>query len=203
MFLAIAAEVAAPPAVVTNPHWIRKPTGEDFARVYPDAAAAKNLSGRAIVSCTASADGSLKDCKIDQEFPPNEGFGEAAIKLAREFRMSADLGPGASLEGGHVKIPIRFLLPGGFNPSSNEFLTAKACYGQTAKLADHNPATPNAWLATLYWHMEMAKLLAPGGGSPSELEFTTSQAHAEAEAGTLQIPKGSELDSCLAKAAKK
>ncbi len=202
MFLVMMAEAAVPATVITNPGWMRKPSGEDFARLYPDSAASRNLSGRATISCVVKADGNLRDCKIDQESPPNEGFGNAALRMAAKFQLSADVAPGTTLEGGTVKIPIRFKVPGGFNPLSPEFLAASACYAQSSKLADHHPST-KAWRATLYWYTEMAKLIAGGGGTPSELEMSASEAHAGAEAEALQIPKGSELDSCLAKAAKK
>ena len=205
MFLAIAAEVAAPPAVaaIIAPQWIRKPSGDDFARLYPEGASSKGLQGRATLSCGVDSQGALVRCMIETEQPTGEGFGEAALKMVPLFHMGMPPSGGAIPANASVKIPIRFQMPGALDRSSPALGSAQACYGQTAKLTDHNPSVASGWQATVYWYIQMAKLLAPGFGVPSELEAMASKARQDAEAGTLNIPKGSELEACISKATTK
>jgi protein TonB len=50
--------------VITQPDWLRKPTGEDMARYYPDRAQRMNIEGRATISCTVTANGTLSNCTV-------------------------------------------------------------------------------------------------------------------------------------------
>ena len=102
---------AAPPAVVTQPDWLRKPTGEDMAEHYPQAAQVLGLEGRATLSCRVAATGRLTGCEVIDESPKDIGFAQATLAMADTFEMKPQSVNGQPVAGGYVRIPIVFRLP--------------------------------------------------------------------------------------------
>lgn len=100
------------PAVVDpvlRPDWTSKPTAEDVGRAFPASALKDGLSGLATITCIVTAEGALTGCEASVQQPEGQGFGEAAIKLSRRFRLRALDADGRPTVGRPIRIPIRWL----------------------------------------------------------------------------------------------
>lgn len=181
---------------VTAPQWLRRPTGGDLARVYPPAAVKRGLSGRATISCRVSASGELNECEVIEESPPEYGFGEAALKLVPEFRMTKEIRTGQSVEGGTVRIPIRFAIPGGqIDPLSGML----GCYGQTAVAAAKDKQNKELRSAYAFFAAQAALRQAEAGGLAATLETNLANARQAAErSGRTPGAFDPSLKQCLA-----
>jgi periplasmic protein TonB len=97
------------PSVITNPQWVERPSGRDFARYYPPRALEREQEGMVRLSCLVAADGRIS-CTVTSEEPPGWGFGDAALRISRHFRMAPATRDGVPTSGGRVNVPIRFNL---------------------------------------------------------------------------------------------
>jgi TonB family protein len=100
---------SGPPAKTAASVWLKIPSGDDVAAVYPNGAIDRGLSGYALLDCKVKPDGQMEDCNVVEETPRGLGFGDAALKLVPKFLMK--VGPGANGPNRpRTTIPIRFLM---------------------------------------------------------------------------------------------
>lgn len=91
--------------VITNPQWLERPQGSDFAELYPERALRAGRGGRVVLVCLVRANGRVQ-CSVETEDPPGYGFGAASLRASRLFRMSPQLADGMPSEGGRVRVPM-------------------------------------------------------------------------------------------------
>lgn len=93
------------PPTISNPHWLQTP--HDLARYYPAAALRRNMEGAVQLDCLVTTSGALQ-CAVLSETPANWGFGAAAIRIARDYRMVPAMRNGAAIEARYqMRIPFQ------------------------------------------------------------------------------------------------
>jgi protein TonB len=99
------------PGVITHPSWLRKASGDQLMRAYPDRALRNQVTGSATLRCLVRIDGGLSGCSVLSETPGGQGFGRAAMSLSRYFRMNPGAVDGQAIDGAQVNVGVRFTLP--------------------------------------------------------------------------------------------
>lgn len=97
--------LAEGPALIERPHWVRRPASLD--RYYPRRAREVGMEGVVQLDCLVSAEGALR-CVVEAESPANWGFGDAALRMARDHQMVPAARGGAAVEGRYqMRIPFQ------------------------------------------------------------------------------------------------
>lgn len=99
----------SPPSVITNPTWLERPDGRQYSEHYPERALEREREGRVVLDCVVDSGGRLA-CSVASEEPSGWGFGNAAIRISRYFRMAPMTVDGRPTDGGRVRVPIAFRL---------------------------------------------------------------------------------------------
>lgn len=108
--MVFAARAAEP--VVTNPSWLKKPTGENVANYYPSLALDRSISGSVVLSCGVRIDTRLENCSVVSEWPYGMGFGEAASRVMLDSaRFRPRTVDGKPTGDGQIRIPFKFIAP--------------------------------------------------------------------------------------------
>ncbi|MDP3749803.1 MAG: energy transducer TonB [Phenylobacterium sp.] len=90
-----------------KPDWLKRPTPESLMSVWPREALQRGLGGKAVISCSVSLQGALRDCSVVSESPAGSGFGVAAIALTPQLLMKPGMRGGKPVVS-TVRIPINF-----------------------------------------------------------------------------------------------
>lgn len=102
------AQPSTGPMEITAPHWLRRP--RDLGAYYPRRAIDRNIEGDALLDCLVTTAGTLQ-CSVVSETPTGWGFGEAALRIARDHRMAPAMSQGTAVEG-HYRMRVPFELRG-------------------------------------------------------------------------------------------
>jgi TonB family protein len=99
-----------------NADWLRKPSAEQIAGVFPVKATRARKDGMAAIRCAVTIEGFLDRCQVVAEQPEGYDFGSAALLLSKQFAMTPKIRGGKAVEG-EVTIPINWRgLAGGGAP---------------------------------------------------------------------------------------
>jgi protein TonB len=88
--------------------WIHRPTAAELASYYPLPARRQGVKGMAVLACAVTADARVRGCHVLAERPAWEGFGAAALAMAKLFRIRPTLVDGKVYEKARVAIPVYF-----------------------------------------------------------------------------------------------
>lgn len=111
--LLVSSCLAVPVAVAgeTSVSWKAKPDADLLQSVYPPEALARSVEGTVKLDCQVTSAGETRNCSVLSETPPDNGFGAAALSLARTFEFHPATRDGAAVEAQHVRIPVTFKPP--------------------------------------------------------------------------------------------
>lgn len=96
---------------LTDPVWVLAPGPGDLDRFFPPRAWERGISGQTTLSCIATVSGILSDCQVVSETPANWGFGTAAVRLTRLYRLDISSSSGQAIAGRRTELTINWEAP--------------------------------------------------------------------------------------------
>lgn len=153
--------VAQPALSQEAPPVAKGPTGDDMVAYYPEKAMELGREGQATIKCKVAPDLTVTNCHILSESPPDYGFGAAAVKLSRLFKMKPETKDGQPTAGAEVTIPIAFRLARPVPAVDNWLAHLKLVSNPSAEDVERlrPPNFAGAGLVTVRCHVKSAKLL--------------------------------------------
>jgi len=127
-----------------NPDWLRKPTGDEIASVFPKKALDAHVGGRAVIRCQVTVEGFLEGCKVRSETPEGMDFGAAGLQLIPQLRMSPKIRGGHAVPGGEASIPITWEEPRAGVPVNRTSVVLDPPWMRAPSQAEINAAWPKA-----------------------------------------------------------
>jgi len=101
--ITLMAHTMSPPKILT------KPTPAQIQAAYPVRALSDQVEGGAVMVCAVTDKGELQACRLDREEPSGYGFGQAALDLAVDFKLTPAQIDGEVVSGAavHINVPFR------------------------------------------------------------------------------------------------
>jgi TonB family protein len=96
------------PAHVNSPaSLVTRPTREQLQAAYPVRALSDQVDGGAFLDCVLTKVGVLTGCKVIVERPEGYGFGQAALEVANDFKITPRQVDGDPIDS-EVHLPVKF-----------------------------------------------------------------------------------------------
>jgi TonB family protein len=90
--------------------WVKTPSAHLDESRWPVRALRLERDGVAVLKCAYDELGVLKDCRILRDSDPSIGFGAAALRMVRRFKLKPTLSDGSPLKPGEITFPVPFLM---------------------------------------------------------------------------------------------
>lgn len=93
---------------VAAPFWIEQPTPTQMRLHTPYEAVRDGVSGTVVLMCQVNHEHRARRCRIEREAPAAYGFGHAALRLSRLFRIQPFMRNGEPQYDAWIRIPVLF-----------------------------------------------------------------------------------------------
>lgn len=94
--------------IFARPEWIQMPSEAQMRPYFPLRAVYDRVDGAASLACQVDRHNRARNCRVLSESPAGFGFGVAAVRMSRLFRIRPPRVNGRPAQGAWVRIPIDF-----------------------------------------------------------------------------------------------